>query len=854
MQVKTLKNYFRLSLAAITFALFLIFYIFSSFIHTNLIIKENQKVSEVLSKQVFDSMSLVMQKGWSREEMQSFINNTKQSFKGSSHKVEIFRGEKVTSLFGQIQQPTMNRDVQIVFKHKQKSVDLTDKSSTIITPILAKEECLQCHTNVKKGDILGAVSIEYDFEDMIESAQDKYFQFSIFILPIMYLISFFISLQFLKKINNSIQTFGERIDNINSVKDFKNIDVTTKKFTFEEFNQITEGIHTLSHRLKDIAVDKDILEFEVKLLDKMVITSEVVKDWKEYIQDLLHEINIVLPVYCLMTIFKTEDEHYEIEVFWQGTPSNEVKNHLKKVSEQMIYEHHNIDIVDLTITHNVSDKNICLANLNIDDIEHEAKSLILDTPKIGGIVGLGIHSQLDKDSIHSIVIDSILTTLLNLVGSIKAINKYTESLEFYATRDALTGLFSQRVFRDLLYYETKRAARHKYKFGVLVIDCDNFKPINDTYGHSFGDEFLKSFANVLQESTRDEDILSRYGGDEFTVILPESSEKDTYTVAKRILDDVEAFELIAPDGTKVGMTVSIGMAIYPEHATEAKELFNIADSMMYKAKYEGKNSVRFPNETDIEEIHHEMEDNSMIVLDAIKHAKIIPYFQPIMNTQNNKVEINELLMRIQVDNNIISAGKFIETAEALGVVHQMDYMVIEKAFQKINETNYEGILFINLSPKALMIGEFIKKVVSLTTTYNIKKENIVFEITERETVKSFSLLEKFVNNLKLEGFSFAIDDFGSGFSSFHYIKRFPIDYIKIDGDFIVNIAKDKKDLAFVKSIVALAKDLEVQTVAEFVEDDDILRFLKEIDLDYAQGFYIGKPSSELKSYTALENK
>ena len=144
-----------------------------------------------------------------------------------------------------------------------------------------------------------------------------------------------------------------------------------------------------------------------------------------------------------------------------------------------------------------------------------------------------------------------------------------------------------------------------------------------------------------------------------------------------------------------------------------------------------------------------------------------------------------------------------------------------------------------------MIGEFINKIVLLTTQYEINRKQIVFEITERETVKSFAILEKFVQNLKVEGFSFAIDDFGSGFSSFHYIKKFPIDYLKIDGDFIVNIHKDKKDLAFVKSIISLAKELNVKTVAEFVENEEVLTFLKEIEIDFAQGYHIGKPSKLL---------
>jgi diguanylate cyclase (GGDEF)-like protein len=790
-------------------------------------------------------MYQVMRKGWSRKDLKTFLDETKSSFDGSNYEVEIFRGEKVESIFGKIEQAEITEDVKKVFDTKTKISSSTNESTKIITPIIAKNECIKCHVNVTSGDILGVVEVEYNFKEIIDNTRYKYFVFSLIILPLMFIIVYLLSKNLLEKINNSLNSFEEKVNSINSVKDFKQIEVCKDKETFKEFDKVIEGLNNLSIKLKDIAVDKDILEFEVKLLDKMIITSEVIKDWKEYIKDLLHEINVVLPVYCLITIFKTENEEYEIEIFWYGKPEKDLTEHLNEVAKNMIYEHHKLEHANCVVNHNYSEENICLTKLAIDDIEHEAKSILLDAPKIGGIVGLGVQSKLEKDSIHSIVIDSILTTLLNLVGSIKAINKYTENLEFYATRDPLTGLFSQRVFRDLLEYEVKRASRHDYEFGVIVIDCDNFKPINDTYGHSFGDEFLKAFADVLERSKRDEDILSRYGGDEFTLIIPESSQNETYTIARRILENVESFELTAPDGTATSMTVSIGIAQFPEHSKNDKELFDIADAMMYKAKYEGKNSVRYPDEFDIEEIHQKMEDQSIIVLDAIKHEKIVPHFQPIMNASTDKVEINELLMRIELDGDVISAGKFIETAESLGIVHQMDYIVIEAAFKKIKAEDYKGLLFINLSPKALMIGEFINKIVLLTTKHEINRDQIVFEITERETVKSFSLLEKFVQNLKIEGFSFAIDDFGSGFSSFHYIKRFPIDYLKIDGDFIVNIHKDKKDLAFVRSMISLAKELNVKTIAEFVENEEILKFLKEIEIDYVQGYHVGRPSREL---------
>ncbi len=844
MQPKTLKNYFRGAFALSTLLLFIIFYLVSSYIHTQLSIAESKKTSHAISSQVFNSMYQVMRQGWSRADMLEFTNSIQSSFDNTSHTIEIYRGEIVDALYGEIEQKPMSQNVKQVFQTGKRVEKSSDAFVQTLTPVVAKDECLKCHTNAQAGDVLGVVEVNNDLQAIISETQSKYLLFSALILPFMLLVAYFISKHLLSKINRSLDSFNQRIDGINSVKDFKNIDTTYVEGGFREFDVMMGGINELSNKLKDVAVDKDILEFEVRLLDKLIITSEIVRDWKEYIKDLLHDINQVLPVYCLITIFKTDDEFYEIEIFWLGKPSKEVVEYLNALSKKMINEHHNQVLVDYKVNHNYSDDEKCL-NIKIEDIEHEAKSLLLSAPKIGGIVGLGIQAQMSRDSIYSIVIDSILTTLLNLVGSVKAIHKYTENLEFYATRDPLTGLFSQRVFRDLLGYEAKRASRHEYEFGLLVIDCDNFKPINDRYGHSFGDRFLKEFADLLVSCKRDEDILSRYGGDEFTLVLPESTHKDSYTVAKRIAQSVEDFAIDTPDGDRVNVTVSIGLVTFPHHGKDPKDLFNIADSMMYKAKGEGKNGVRYPDDYEIEEIKQQAKDNSMLVLDAIKDEKIIPHFQPIMKASSGAIEIHELLMRINIDDDTLTASQFIETAESLGVVHQMDYIVIDRAFKKIQETNYQGVLFINLSPKALIVGEFLEKIDHLAHVYNIDKNRIVFEITERETVKSFALLEKFVQNLKLEGFRFAIDDFGSGFSSFHYIKKFPIDFIKIDGDFIINIDKDKKDLAFVKSIVSLAKELGIETVAEFVETKESVKFLQEIEIDYMQGYHIGRPSQYL---------
>lgn len=551
-----------------------------------------------------------------------------------------------------------------------------------------------------------------------------------------------------------------------------------------------------------------------------------------------------METYALVTIFRVSDDQFEVDVFWLATPSDTQLHMFDKYINKTIKESDYFQgLTDFKIKHIIANKMANLSFLDENSFEYKTKSLFLDSPKIGGIVGIGLQSAFSNDPIRHIIVESILTTMANLVGSVKAINKYTQDLEYYTARDPLTDLFNQRVFNDMMRYEIKRAERHNYSFALMVIDCDNFKPINDNFGHSFGDTLLQTVAKALKEEKRDEDILARYGGDEFTIILPECNEDEALIVANRISKRIEKEKIAAPDGSNIGITISIGICVYPIHTTSQKDMFIIADSMMYQAKEEGKNSIKIPTKNDISDILKLKQEKTALLLKAIEHNKIEPYFQPIRpSSKDNKIVIHELLMRIHQDDKIISAFEFIEIAEAKGLINMMDLIVIEKAFQKIQDSLYKGLLFINLSPKSLIIGNFIDKINDFAKKYDINKEKIVFEITERETVKNFTLLEKFVHNLKSEGFKFAIDDFGAGFSSFHYVKKFPIDYLKIDGDFIININNDEKDKAFVSSMITLAKELNIQTIAEFVENEEIIEVLDTLKIDYYQGWHIGKPS------------
>ena len=432
---------------------------------------------------------------------------------------------------------------------------------------------------------------------------------------------------------------------------------------------------------------------------------------------------------------------------------------------------------------------------------------------------------------------------------IRAINRYALEMESFATRDPLTGLYNQHTFWDLLQYETQRAKRQDYKFSLLLIDLDNFKVINDKYGHEVGDLYLKEFADVLRAAVRKGDIPSRYEGDNFMAILPICDEEQAYVVAQRIMDTMRGKAINLPDGLQIRETVSIGASVFPSHAEQPHDLYLLADSMLGRAKSSGKDHMAFPSEQDNITLLRNMGDTNILILEALhsrKHKKLVPYFQPIVDVQTRTVLAYEVLTRILANDRVIPAADFIEAAENMGAIGKIDYQLIEQAFIIAKERNYPGTLFLNLSPKAMVIRDFIPTIRSLFRAFDIKPETMVFEITERDTVKNVRMIEDFVHKLRSEGFRFAIDDFGAGYSSFQYLKSFPVDYLKVDGEFIRNMqGAGTIEREIVSSIAALANRLKIKTIAEYVETEGILGEVAAAGIHYAQGYYIKRPSPDL---------
>jgi diguanylate cyclase (GGDEF)-like protein len=847
----SIRKIILLGALAASLLIFIGSYYFSSKLFESSIIQNNHRTAVTFSRLTFDNMYQIMSEGWTRKQLNEFLEKTQKTYELSDINIDIFRGKVVSKQFGAIPQkqslsPHFKARLDQVFLSKEPLSSTQDTVLDSLFPLKAEQKCLVCHTQAKVGDVLGVMHFRQDMSHTLSDANQRFLLFFLFLLPLPIIVAYLISLKLNSFLEKVIDSLHSKVENIHKVRDLKQIQSSDIFYDFKELEMLGVEFEKLSEKLQTVAVDRDILEFEIKLLDKFIITSEVVRDWKEHVNQLIIEITKILPIYGLFVVFRTDDEErFGMEIFWAGKPSEEMKKHFEKIAESQILEHPILKLnPQIDIHHSISNEEVTLDAIQ-EDIETQAKSLILEKPRIGGVVGIGVQA-VNQDLTRTIVIESILTTLINVVGSIKAINKYTHDLEYYATRDPLTNLYNRRVFHELLDYEIQRADRNNYHFSLMMIDCDNFKLINDRYGHAFGDQMLQALAYKVEEALRNEDMFSRYGGDEFCVLLPETDIEQAHLIAQRVMDEIHQIEEIDPNGERVHLTCSIGLANYPEHAENAKDLFIVSDNMMYKGKRNGKNQFCFPDENELADLYRRNTEKSAFIMQSLADEDCIePHFQPILSFGNqDDIQVHELLMRIRKDDELVSASEFIDIAESMGVVHQLDYLLIKKAFIKMQEQNYQGLMFINISPRALILNEFINKVKELAREFQIAPNRIVLEITERETVRNISLLEKFVRELKFEGFMFAIDDFGSGFSSFHYLKRFPIDYLKIEGEFISNMLNDRIDFAFVESAVTLARSVGIETVAEFIESEEVLKAVKACGITMAQGYFIGKAEPE----------
>ena len=846
--MKKLSNFIVVCTCGLTILVVLLIYVIVTIGYENVVVHRTEKHAKNLADMTFNSLYQVMRRGWSRDDLSAFLDSNRKLFSGSNINVVIYQSEALSERYGRMYEVLPDQQVKNVFKNGLPASFETDSIIRHVYPLIASSECLGCHTKSRSGEVLGVIDTRINIAAELKETRWNIMMFLAMVALIPFSAAFFLARRFSSRMSRSLADLHGRIEGVNRISDLKLLEVQDLELGFSEFTCMFDEMKKVIGKLRDVAIDKDVLEFEVKLLERFIITSEIVRDWKAHVCHILIEINSIIETYFFFSLFMVDEESYDLEVFWRNTPSDQTKKFFETVIRDRLSQSPRFaHVINVNIIHNIAMPLASLPPLKVEDIELQTKSLFLEAPRIGGIVGIGVISELGQYPARALVIESILATLLNVVGSVKAIYRYTKELEFYATRDPLTNLCNQRVMWEMLNVEIERAARHNYNFALLHLDVDNFKIINDSYGHAFGDKILQGVSEIVKSALRKGDIPARYGGDEFSVILPESEGQQAYLVAQRIVDDLKEISFTPADGGALKVSVSIGVSLFPTHARTSKELFMMADNMRQKAKYSGKNQVAIPSDDDLAEVYRMIGEKNIMIMKAIEERVIEPYFQPIVNVVTGLVDAHEVLMRINLpDGKVMCAEEFVDIAENMGVISKMDYILMEKAFRKAAAGSYRGLLFINISPKALILSEFIPTVRRLTREYGINPSCIVFEITERETVKNMALLERFVLDLKLENYKFAIDDFGAGFSSYQYLKRFPVDFLKVEGDFVRGMTNSGGvDMAIVKSIATLAHGLGIKTVGEYVENEDILKAVGVVGLTYAQGYHVGIPSAEL---------
>lgn len=842
-----IRRFIMFASAGVAASFYILGYMAVSRILDHAVREDARQSAAALAQVTFASMFQLMSTGWNRRQAESFLDAVRNASREKQTRVDIYRGAMVIADYGEIAQPPLDAALQETFMRGTPTVGAVDNGVRYLMPLVADQRCLACHASAHEGATLGIIEVRQDFSGPVAKAHQQFLLWMLFISPLAIAAAGLVVWRVNHRIEQSIRVVDQAVTQVEAVADLRHLQLARHDLGFEELNRLFGHLGHLIDKLRSIAVDKDVLRFEISLLEKFVITSEVVRDWSDYIARLLDEINQVMAAPVLFSVFRGGEEMLELEIFWARPPTPETKVMVQDYVQRLIVADGRLwSHTESVAHHHIPSRGEPLV-LDPKGFSAQIKSLLVDTPKIGGVVGIGVHAALIGEETFHLVTDSILATMLNVVGSVKAIHRYTRDMEYYATRDPLTDLYNRRVFWELFEYEVARARRHGYQFALLVVDLDNFKLVNDSFGHAAGDSYLQEVAQAMKRSLRPGDIFARYGGDEFVALLPEITADTAAVVAQRVLDAAAAVGQPGPDGRRVTGSVSIGLAVYPLHADNTKDLFLFADNMMYKAKEGGKRQVGVPDEQEVAKVFRDMTRTTMMVVAAVNEGRIMPFFQPIIAVGDGGIIGYEVLSRLQLEDAHLEANRFIEYAERVGVIHRLDTQILERALRVLAESGSRAHMFVNLSPRAMGIADFLANLKRSVANAGIDPAQIVFEITERDTVKNIAILERMVKELKMSGFKLAIDDFGSGFSSFQYLRLFPVDYVKIEGDFIVNIAHSDRDRAFVQTIWRLAADLGIQVIAEHVESAEILAVLREIGIEYAQGYYVGHPAPSLRA-------
>jgi len=452
----------------------------------------------------------------------------------------------------------------------------------------------------------------------------------------------------------------------------------------------------------------------------------------------------------------------------------------------------------------------------------------------------------------------IQDTYNNILGTITTFQDISKEkhlakrIDHQARHDVLTGLLNRREFENRVEQSLSLFSEGT-THALCVMDLDRFKIVNDTLGHAAGDELLKQVSQKIKRALRQSDLFARIGGDEFALFLSNINTEDAEAIAENILCSVREYQFVwGNKAFRIG--ASIGLVDAPARVSNYESLYHAADTACYMAKHEGRDRLHTVTYDD-EHVTEKREQTQWVnrINDALKENRFTLYTQDIcpLHTNLDARAHREVLIRmIDEEGEIIPPMAFIPPAERYNLMPKIDEWVIRNVIKQLQKDTSDSVYAINLSGQSLADNKFSELAIKTLSESNINQHRLCFEITETSAIANLQNATEFLTQLQNLGCYTALDDFGSGLSSFAYLKNLPINYLKIDGIFVRKIAEDKVARVMVEAINSIGHTMNLKTIAEFVEDEDIKNVLVEMGVDYAQGYYYGKPAPMIHKYHA----
>ena len=469
-----------------------------------------------------------------------------------------------------------------------------------------------------------------------------------------------------------------------------------------------------------------------------------------------------------------------------------------------------------------------------------------------------------------LMVTPLISQTGKLYGAVTVMNDVTNlrllarRLRYQASHDSLTNLINRSEFERNVRKAILDAKTRQKRSSLIYLDLDRFKMVNDLYGHAAGDELLIQFSNLVKSKLRGTDILARLGGDEFALLLSGCNLEEAEEKAHEILQSIQEYKFIW-EQKSFNVEASIGVSEINQKCFDLSYVLSSVDSACYLAKESGRNCVRVFREGDVDINRRRGQERWLQRFDkALNDGRLVVTAQSIINIKANRdtqVDKNgfEILIRMQDDNgHLVPPNAFLPAVERYNRAPKLDRWILDKVLLLLadnrNVLSQMDKCSINLSGQSLVSEGFLPFIVAKLKEYEIQPSKICFEITETAAIANLDQATSFVQSLKDLGCYFALDDFGSGLSSFAYLKTLPVDFLKIDGMFVKDIHNDNVSRAMVKAINEMGHVLGKQTIAEYVENEEILNILKEIGVDFAQGFHAGRPEPIVEFFESTQFK